>query len=301
MKKIFYTAAMMLVSMTMSAQVFTVGSVDRVNTPVVAERVAISPDGSFLAAYAPAKGAIMRITPDGNTTEITRGEGLYDLKVTADGAGVVFTRPTFDKNHLRKISLEAANVESGDVTVLVKPSRHLNAGVSLAGSTVTAVENGRAKVKSLGADKANATPVASINYGHLDVTVNGKTTSIDPQGRGSYIWPSISPDGTKVVYWLVGSGCYVCNLDGSDSKRLGRHLLAPVWAGNDVIIGMAEKDGQAQQIEASTIMAHRLSDNATQALTTDDFIARFPVASADASRVAFTTLDGQIYIMNLSK
>lgn len=301
MKKIIYTAFMMLASFAMSAQVVTVNSIDKVNTNLAVDKPAISADGSFVVAYAGSQGAIVKITPDGQFQEIVKGEALYDLAVTGDGNSVVFSRPSFDKNHLRKVSLEVANLTTGNVNVVVKPTRDLNAGVSVSGSTVAAVENGRMRTKSVGSVKNNAAPIASISYGHLQVTVNGKTTTIDPQGRGSYLWPSVSPDGTKVVYWLVGGGCFVCDLDGSNAKSLGA-LRAPVFAGNDVVIGMFEKDNAEQTaVESSVLVACRIADNTLQRLTDKNIIAQYPAASADGSKVAFVTPEGQLYMMTLTK
>lgn len=300
MKKIIYTAAMMLVSLSMGAQVVTVGSVDKVNTTGSIDKPAISADGSFVVAYMPQSGGIVKITPDGKTTTVAEGQGLYGLAVTEDGNSVVFNRRTYNKQHLGYTSLEVADLNTGAVKTMVKPTRQLNAGVSVSGSTVTAVEKGKTRAKSFGAGKTMSAPVASISYGHLQVTNNGKTETIDPQGRGSYIWPSVSPDGTKVVYWLVGGGCYVCNLDGSDVQRVGG-LRAAVWAGNDMIIGMDEREGMNQEVTASSLVVYRLSDGATQTLTDDTVKAQYPAASKDGSKVAFTTPDGQLYMMTLTK
>ncbi len=228
MRKIFLTAVLMLGAMSMSAQLVTVQSVQRVDAGVNVDKPVISADGSFVVAQTNTKG-IAKITTDGACTTVANVPGAYNLRLTADGQNVVFDAPEYRSNHLRYVSLQSANLASKSVRTLVKASRHLNSGVGIEGNSVTAVENGKARVQSLDGTKAVRSAVASINYGHLDVTVNGKTRSIDPQGRGSYIWPSISPDGQKVVYWLVGRGCFVCNLDGTGVQRVGE-LRAAVWA-----------------------------------------------------------------------
>jgi len=300
MKKLLLTAALMLAAVAMHAQVFNVASVTRVNTDVCVDQPVISADGSFVVAYSPIQGAIMKIDADGNSTSVVKGDGLYNLRLSADGSNVIFSTPSFDKNHMRKVSLQAADIATGSVTTIVKPSRRLNSGYGVDGSTVTAVENGKVRTKALSGSAVKASPVASINYGHLDVTVGGKTTSIDPQGRGSYIWPSVSPDGTKVCYWLVGRGCFICNLDGSNPVSLGA-LRAPVWAGNDVIVGMDIPEPSEQNVTASAIKARRISDGATQVLTSYDLRAMYPSASADGSRIAFSTPEGQLHIITLTK
>ena len=162
------------------------------------------------------------------------------------------------------------------------------------------LSNGKQQTKALNGGKAVKSAIASINYGHLDITVDGKTTTIDPQGRGSYIWASISPNGQRVCYWLVGRGCFTCNLDGTDVKSHGP-LRAAVWAGNDMIVGMDEIEGNAQQVLASSIVALDVNTNEVQKLTDDNVIAQYPSVNADGSRVAFTTPAGEVYIINLVK
>ncbi len=300
MKKIFLTTAVMFAALSMSAQLATVTSVDRVNTESAIEKPVISADGSFVVGYAPQAAAIVKIDAvNGATSTVMEGKNLYGLRLTGDNQSVVFTRANYDKKHMRKNSLEAVSLTGGKSQVLVKPTRKLNAGVSISGSTVTAVENGRVKVRTLGATASAPTPVASISYGHLQVTVDGETKTIDPQGRGSYLWPSVSPDGTKVVYWLVGKGCFVVNLDGSDAKAMG-NLRAATWAGNDMVVGM-DMRSTTQEADNSSIVAKRISDGVRQQLTSDDVVALFPSASADGSRIAFTTPEGAVYIISLTK
>ncbi len=300
MKKIFLTTAVMFAALSMSAQLATVTSVDRVNTESAIEKPVISADGSFVVGYAPQAAAIVKIDAvSGATSTVMEGKNLYGLRLTGDNQSVVFTRANYDKKHMRKNSLEAVSLTGGKSQVLVKPTRKLNAGVSISGSTVAAVENGRVKVRTLGATASTPTPVASISYGHLQVTVDGETKTIDPQGRGSYLWPSVSPDGTKVVYWLVGKGCFVANLDGSDAKAMG-NLRAATWAGNDMVVGM-DMRSTTQEADNSAIVAKRISDGVRQQLTSDDVVALFPSASADGSRIAFTTPEGAVYIISLTK
>lgn len=283
----------------MSAQLATVQSVQRVDAGVSVDKPVISADGSFVVAQAGAKG-IVKITADGTCSTIATVKDAYNLRLTADGQNVVFAAPEYRSNHLRYVSLQSANLATKSVRTLVKASRRLNSGVGIDGNSVTSVENGKARVQSLDGTKAVRSAVASINYGHLDITVNGKTRSIDPQGRGSYIWPSISPDGQKVVYWLVGRGCFVCNLDGSDVQRVGA-LRAAVWAGNDRLVGMDEVEGSAQQVTASSLRLYDLASGVSQTITDDTVKAQFPSASADGSRIAFTTPEGELYIVTLTK
>lgn len=297
MKKFFITAAVVLATLTAGAQVVTVGSLERIDG-VRDSKVVLSPDGKFVVAN-DAKGLAQVDLATGAVRHIADGSGLYDVRISPDGSQVVYTRPEFRK-HLRYISLESVSLADGSQKTIVKATRRLNAGSAFAGNSVTAVENGKTRVRSLDGTKAVQAPVASINYGHLDITVDGRTTSIDPQGRGSYLWPSISPDGKRVVYRLSGVGTFTCNLDGSDVRHIGNYMMT-VWAGNDVLIGVAENEDTNQVLTAASLVAVDTANGATQTLTSPEMIATAPSASADGSRVAFITTDGAAYILNLTR
>lgn len=298
MKKLFMTVAAMLTFVIGSAQLVTVESVNKVDG-ILTEKAAISPDGEFVVVNT--ANSLKRINlADGTQSVIATGEGLYNVAVSADGNKVVYTRPSYNKKHMRYNSLEAVDLSNGKVTTIVKPTRNLNAGYSVVNGTVNAVEKGKLRTVATGNAKAVKAPVASISYGHLQVTVNGKTTTLDPQGRGSYLWPSVSPDGTRLAYWLVGKGCFTCNLDGTDIKSHGP-LRTAVWAGNDILVGQDEVEGQAQQLRACAIVALDVNTNEVQKLTDDNLVAFYPSASADGSRIAFTTRNGEVYIINIKK
>lgn len=289
------------VGMAASAQLVKVESISKVNLPkgVYVNVPTISPDGSFVVVSDMENPSLKSIDlSTGSSTKLTDNGSGHDVKISADGRTVVFRQKTVNKNHLTMTSLKSVDRISGKTTEIVKPSRKLNAGFSVADGTVTAVENGRAKTKALGGAKATASPVVSINYGHLDVTVDGKTTSIDPQGRGSYLWPSLSPDGKKIVYWLAGAGCFVCNLDGSNPVKLGV-LRATKWIDNNTLVGMHDID-DGTFITSSELIATDLNGT-RQTLTGDDVIALNPSVSADGKTLAFSTPDGELYIVKLSK
>ena len=129
------------------------------------------------------------------------------------------------------------------------------------------------------------------------ITINGKTRNLSPNGNQfSYLWPSLSPDGTKVLYYLAAHGTYVCDLDGSNAHKVGK-MRAPVWYDDNTIVGMLDLD-DGEFIYASTIVAATL-DGTTQVLTDDATIAMYP--HAVTGKIAFSTPAGEAYIINVTK
>lgn len=296
MKKLFISAAVILATLSMSAKVFTPGEVHRVNIGQSIDQPVLSADGTFVVTSNVARSIDRIDLATGKVTPIVEGEGLYNVTVSPDGNTVAYTRPSYNDKHLRFISLETVDMTTGQKQVVVKPSRNLSAGIALTDSKVTAVNNGRKASKAISGKTAAERPVVAIDHGHL--TVDGN--AIDPQGRGSYLWPSLSPDGTKIVYWMVYRGCFVCDLDGSNPRAIGG-LRAAVWAGNDAVIGMVEEEGTRQVIESSALVAVDLNTGEKQVITPETVRAMYPSANADATRVAFTDPDGNLYYMDLNK
>lgn len=154
------------------------------------------------------------------------------------------------------------------------------------------------KAATIGGRAARKTaPVASIVNSQLVLDVNGRTTTLSPNGtEHSYIWPSVSPDGTKVCYFVCGRGCYVCDLKGNIVAELGK-LHAAKWLDNNTIVAMNDTDNGVV-ITSSAIVAASL-DGKRQTLTDASMKAMYPYASADGKKVVFTTDEGETYMINI--
>lgn len=299
MKKFFLSVVVLLGSFAVNAQLVEVSSMERVRVPegMVVNVPTISPDGSFVVVSDAASEGLTKIDlATGKSTLVTNNGSGSNVAISADGSQVVYRQTTVGRDKLRKVALKSKNLLSGKEVQIVAPSRKLNAGVAMVGNTVTSVENGKMRAKSLDGTRAQQGAVVSINRGHLEYTVNGKTVTLDPQGRGSYLWPALSPDGTKVAYYLAGRGCYVCNVDGTNVKAVGP-LRATKWLNNDVLVGMKDAD-DGHIITSSAIIAADLNGT-YQTLTTDAQIALYPSPTADGSRIAFSTPEGELFIINL--
>ena len=159
--------------------------------------------------------------------------------------------------------------------------------------------DGKMKLHSLkkGAAQTMERPVLSRYHLKLYITQGGETRQLAPNGADErYIWASLSPDGNRVLYYVSGQGTFVCDIDGSNVIPMG-NLTAPKWWNDNTIVGMDEVDDE-YSITASAIVARTL-DGQQQTLTGDDVIATYPLPSSQSGKIAFSTPDGQIYLINV--
>lgn len=299
MRKIFLSLAL-VASFVASAQLLNVGSVEKVNLPagVSAGQSALSNDGTFAIIHD--NGGLSKVElATGKTSKIAQSAAFLEVGISDDGSTIVYREPSY-KNKLRYTSLKSVNLNNGKVSTIIENTRNLQ-GFALAKNSVGAVDNGKYTGKSLDSAAPSMVTVASIKNGALCVSVNGVTNNISPQGTAgqSYLWPSVSPDGKKVLYYLVGSGAFVCNIDGSNPVSVGV-MRAAKWYNNDIVVGMKDKDN-GEFITSSKLVAASADGKVKQDLTQDSSMAMYPAVAGNGSKMSFVTPDGELFIMNINK
>lgn len=300
MKKVILTFALCLGCATAFAQVLDVASIHKVTTKSGNAVVAgISPKGDYLLITDARNNGLSKLDLiTGSTTLITDAAGAgYNVQISDDGSQVVYRKTSYN-NNLRKTAVAKHDLTTGATSQLVADSRHIQ-GVAIDGDAAVTINKGKANVKSLGSRKAKAqNPVFSIDNGALMMTVGSRTTVFSPNGTNyRYIWPSLSPDKTRVLYYVSGVGAFVADLKGNIVAKLGA-VRAPKWLGNNAVVGMHDTDN-GEVVTASEIVAVDLAGN-RQVLTDDSMIAMYPHASADGSKIAFSTISGEAYIIDIN-
>lgn len=293
MKKIFISAMLLCSSVLGFAQLVEIQSIDKIDLPegVSVNQATISPDGSFVVFSQNTKGGLHKMDLASKEINMISANGnSFDLKIAADGT-VVFRESRTAENKLRYTSLKAVDAR-GVETTLVAPTRDLN-GFAVNGTNVMTVDNNKVEAKSLNGGAAVQMPVASIRYGQL--CIDGKVISPNGQEGASYLWPSISPNGTKVCYYLATKGCYVANIDGSDPVFVGA-IRAAKWLNDLTVVGMHDID-DGSVVTSSKLVVASIDGKTAQDITVKESLAMFP--STNGKRIAYSTPMGDLFIINL--
>ena len=278
MKKVFFLAALAL-TMAANAQVLNVTSVQQLDVPTGDVKVAgIAPDGSYILLTTGSNQGLKQFNlADKTMVTLSEAPGAgYNASVSADGQTVVYRENSYDANKLRQMGLKSHNVVSGKKQQLVNKTRS-------------------SRKLAVSSNLVAARPTCSIEDRQLMITIGGTTTQLSPLGTNkSYIWPSISPNGQKVLFYVSGYGAYVCNIDGSNLQFLGYNLRAPKWYNNDIVIGMNDKDN-GEIVISSEIVAVNLNGQ-TQVLT-NGINAMYPYACS--GKIVCSGLNGETYMINI--
>ena len=278
MKKILLLA-IALVSMMASAQVLEVASVEKLNIPQNADSkiAGISPDGSYVLITSQTNKGLQRFDlATKKVTTLTQADGAgYNVEFSADSKKVTYREVTYADDRSRMTALVNHDFGTAQKSTVVASTRDMQ----------------RARVRGAIA------PAVAIQNGELVITIGTTTKVLSPNGHGrSYLWPSLSPDGTKVLYYLAGNGAWVCNVDGTNAQRIA-DIRAPRWYNNNIVVGMNDID-DGHVVTSSTIVAYTLS-GASQELTSGNIMAMFPYASADGKKIVCSTPNGEAYLITL--
>ena len=300
MRKIFLTLALALAATSM-AQVLEVASVERLDISGTKATVVagISPKGDYILLTGAQLNGLAKYDLASKKVEVVSkalGAG-YNPAISDDGDAVAFREDRFEKG-LRSTDVKVKNFATGESRTLSKGVRNFNA-VSIEGGTAVTVTDGRqakTTISNRRTSRAKQATVSIVNR-QLVLSIDGKSTTLTPNGADkSYLWPTLSPDKTKICYYVGGEGCYVCNLNGKIVARLGA-LRAAKWYDNNVVVGMHDTaDGYV--ITSSEIVAVTLAGK-RQVLTDSSVKAMYPYASSEARKIVFGTDEGETYIINL--
>ena len=277
MKKTMLFVAACLMSLAASAQVLEVVSMHKLPVPVKAEmKVAgVSPEGDYILFTTGTNRGLQRYDLESQTmTVLSTAEGAgYNVQVSNDGKEVVYRETSLNRNHLRENKFIRMNMYNERRNTIARAQRSMKEMATTDAQITVTIENRL-----------------------IALTRNSKTTILAPNGQNaSYIWPSVSPDGTKICYYVCGNGCWVANIDGSNPQYIGHKCQAAKWYDNNTLVAMATYD-DGHFTTASSIVLYTL-DGKKQVLTNDSMIAMYPYAAKNA--IVFSTIEGETYLLNV--
>ena len=267
-----------------------------------------------------------RFMPDGKTlmvsSENLNGLGLVDVQsgkythltdmvaagchpaVSEDGKTIIVREKDYSD---LSVDLYAINLENMTMSVVMPNCEHVNA-VKFANGTLTYSQHGIPVTKQVTKANYAVAPKSNVYVTEEDlkvvVYVNGIRNVIDPfstvNNDQNYCWASLSPNGMKIVF-NCGNDAYVCNLNGSGLVKIGS-LRAPVWRDDNYIVGMVDEDDGYFYTKSDIVIVKADGTGKMQQLTNNSSeIKMHPSVSNDGNKIAFHTLDGKIYLMNIKE
>lgn len=277
MKKSMLFVAALFFGLAANAQVLKVVSMQQLTSPsdMDVKVAGVSPDGDYVLLTTGSNKGLQRYdVATKTTTVLSEAEGAgYNVQISADGQEVVYRETTVGRDQLRRNNIVRKNFTRQRRNVIARGQRDMD---------------------KMATTDAKATVTISDRL--MVLHQNGTDKTLAPNGTDkSYIWASISPDGTRLCYYVCGEGCFVSNIDGTNPQFIAHACRAAKWYNDNTLVGMADEDN-GEFITASAIVAYTL-DGRKQVLTDNTMIAMYP--SVAKNLIVFGTEDGSTYMLNV--
>jgi Tol biopolymer transport system component len=214
-----------------------------------------------------------------------------DASFSPDGKEIYFVTQTLqDKRNMRQV--KKYDVASRQTVEVSKLGRVGAAPVATTKGFATTIDG-----KLLVTD--NTATRVRTEGATLIIAKNGVEKTYTPIERSaSCIWSSLSPDGSKVMFFAAGYGIVITDLEGKVLATPGNYE-DPVWFGNDHIVAMnATNDGY--NYHSSQIILLSVDGSQKQELTKPESMTMNPTASFEAGKIVYATIDGRLYQMNIN-
>lgn len=243
------------------------------------------------------KGLHMLELTENKLLKISDADGAgYSPKFSWNNETILFQEQEFIEKR-RFTKLKAWNEITGNTRLIEPAVRNLSVPM-IAGNRVLFRSDHQLKSAVVDQSQPDRSDeiFAGIENQELVLYRGEERLVIKPYESESYIWPSISPDRKHVLAYAMGKGAFISDLTGMVLAELGQ-IEAPVWAGNDFIVGMVTKDDGHQILKSAIVAVHPLSGE-KQILTSDDKIAMHPAVSEKTQTIAFDTPEGEIWLIH---
>lgn len=243
------------------------------------------------------KGLTLYDMDSRNMIKISEADGAgYSPAFSSDNQLVIFVEQEFIENR-RFSKLQSWDAATKKVSILEPATRNLSLPM-IAGNRALYRADDMLKSAVIDDSQPDVSDeiFAGIEEQQLVLYRGDDRLVIKPYESESYIWPSVSPDRKHVLAYAMGKGAFVSDLTGMVLAELGQ-IEAPVWLGNEFIVGMVTKDDGHQILESAIVAVEPISGE-RQVLSPKELIAMDPSVSVEAGKIAFHTIDGSIYLIH---
>jgi len=225
----------------------------------------------------------------------------YNADFTKDGE--VISRNDNFLNNRRFISVMKYNPVTKTETTLVENLRGVSEIKLIRGEAVAyskekqvVTEFMNNKLNKIDVDKI---PILLVENSNLVLYKGGKRKVLNPLGEGNYIWASVSPNGSRLLFTLVGVGSFVTDLNGTVLTELG-YAHFPQWSkdGNWITF-MKDYDDGEKVIDSELYVASADGKTIVNITNTKDVYEMYPQWSKIGNAIYCNSTEGIIYKIEL--
>lgn len=258
----------------------------------------ISPDGKFLLmSKENRQGLWMKDLSSGRIKRITNASGAgLDPVFSFDGNEILFRENKIINGKIFS-SLKSYNLKTQKVFLKednIRDLKFLKTTNNVSKSYLK--QNEIAQIfTSASLSKTTSDDISvAVDMNKIVLYQNGVKKYLSPAGDGYYIWPSVSPDKSKLLFTLAGKGTYVSDLQGNILKKIG-YANFPSWSpdGNWILF-MKDLDNGEVIISSEIYIANVNTGKYFLLTENQNEISLYPTWGSSINEIYYHTDNGVI-------
>lgn len=260
-----------------------------------------SPDGSALFYTTDDFNGIWRCSLRTGTSRLVTSDlqSGYGFSISSDGTRIAYRR-TLSNAPGRSRLQEAVVKTLADDSEIVLSSASDVALPSFAQSDAVYTIDGR----TMGVTSAsrNVVTLLGVEGNKIVLLRDGVRVLLDPLGGdGRYIWPALSPDGSRLVAQEMERGSFVADAGGTNPLRIGRRDAA-VWTRDGRWLVYMDDRDDGHRVTGSEIACVSPDGKVTAQITsTPGVMEMYPRCSPVDDLIVCSSLEGEIIILRYAE
>lgn len=240
---------------------------------------------------------------NGKIEKIVEAEGAgYEPKYSDNGNQIVYRKNEFI-NSLKYSSIHKIDLNTKNVETLENKTRNLTPPLESRTKSVAYVVDKKLVTKNISNNlqkiDISDEHAVTIENSKMIIYSNGERVVYTPLGEGNYLWPSISHDGTMLLFTFAGKGTFITDFDGNIISEL-EFAHYPSWSNDDKWIVFMEDHDDGYKVITSEIFVASVDGVTKVKLTNTDKIKEmYPKWSSVDNEIVYNTTDGVIYKLKL--
>ncbi len=236
----------------------------------------------------------------GKKTNILNDNNITGDIFLSDGGSMIAYNTTEYRDHFRYNILKSVNLSTKEIKELDEPSRELY-GFNFVGGKVKIGKRNKVRSVRLLNDirKVENEYIVAVEDDDLVLYDGTVRKVLNPNGKDTYLFVRLSPDKKSIVYVALNDKChtFIYDINSSKTTDLGHYIGAPIWMGNDWIIGQQEED-DGHQMTSSRLVAIRVDGTQFQVLPTPQQRMPMNPSASTNGKIAFEN-EGKIFLMEI--
>ena len=214
----------------------------------------------------------------------------------------IFYRSFSIKSGKKYYSIMSYNLNSGEYKVIEKERRSIKLPSQTSEGSLILVSDSRLltrNIENVGSQSASSSLSVYAENNNLILFENGRTVTLNPLGKGVYVWESLSPDGMHILFTFSNRGTFICDLQGKIIRNIPDAHYPKYSPDGKFISFMIDRDN-GETYTASDIYIYSIETEKTFPVTdTEDKIEMFADWSNDGTKLVYHTMAGEIYLANI--